>query len=95
MNTGADEFGQRLRAQLDQLDQDVQALRAAGYTKQADESARRGASARRQLERHLAGMADRRAAGDARAAESLRDLVDGIEGRLAKRDGASPDGGPR
>ena len=95
MNMSADEFGQRLRAQLDQLDQDVQALWAAGYTKQADESARRGASACRQLERHLAGMANRRAAGDARAGESLGELVEGVERRLAKCDATSPDGGAR
>ncbi|TAI63417.1 hypothetical protein [Bradyrhizobium sp. Leo170] len=95
MNTSSDEFAQRLRAQLDQIDQDEQALRAAGRAKQAGECARRSAAIRRQLERYLAGTADRRAASDARAGGSLRELVDGIERRLAECDFALPDGGPR
>lgn len=95
MNTSTDEFAQTLRAQLDQLDQDGQALRAAGRVKQADECARRGATIRRLLDRYLAGTADRQIAAHARAGESLRELVDGIERRLAECNAASFDGEPR
>lgn len=90
------EFEQKLREQLDmldQLDKDAQALRATGKAKQAAEHERRNASIRRQLERTLAGMPGRIADADARGGELLRELIDGIERRLAERSAAPPEGG--